>query len=248
MASNTRSWLKNVQYSHFEFRCNNAFYCVAQGLVSTVDNFFHICVGLFCSVSRSGARWAWSQLYNSSSINFKWLRHFIQKQMTYSKHYWQRNKNLPPVFTFKKWRSEEEEQHWVLITDIKISTHQRADSRKKNFKILILGILNPRFSLQNSILLFSPRLINLLLHLNIYLSFIKWTCSTTCGQLCPKTPHINQYQQPWRFSSPCMSYPPYPPLCHNQCQPFLESKSANTFPFSWTFQISEKIFLNKKGI
>lgn len=149
----------------------------------------------------------------------------------------------------KKWRrSEEEEQHWVLITDIKISTHQRADSRKKNFKILILGILNPRFSLQNSILLFSPRLINLLLDLNIYLSFIKWTCSTTCEQLCPKTPHINQYQQPWRFSSPCMSYPPYPPLCHNQCQPFLESKSANTFPFSWTFQISEKIFLNKKGI
>ena len=83
---------------------------------------------------------------------------------------------------------KEEEQHWVLIIDIKISTHQRADSRKKNFKILILVILNPRFSLQNSILLFFPRLINLLLDLNIYLSFIKWRCSTTCGQLCPKTP------------------------------------------------------------
>ena len=84
------------------FRYNNAFYCVAQGLVSAVDNFFHICVGLFCSISRSGTRWDWSQLYNSSSINFTWLRHFIQKQITYSKHYWQRNKNLPPVFAFKK--------------------------------------------------------------------------------------------------------------------------------------------------
>lgn len=68
---------------------------------------------------------------------------------------------------------KEEEEHWVLIIDIKISTHQRADSRKKNFKILTLIILNPRFSLQNSILLFFPRLINLLLDLNIYLSFLK---------------------------------------------------------------------------
>ena len=63
---------------------------------------------------------------------------------------------------------KEEEQCWVLIIDIKITTHQRADSRNKNFNILILIILNPRFSLQNSILLFFPRLINLLLDLNIY--------------------------------------------------------------------------------
>lgn len=75
--------------------------------------------------------------------------------------------------TSVRFQKEEEEEHWVLIIDIKISTHQTADSRKKNFKILTLIILNPRFPLQNCILLFFPRLINLLLDLNIYLSFLK---------------------------------------------------------------------------
>lgn len=56
MTINTWPWLKNVQYSNLEFRYN-AFYCVARGLVSAVDNFFHICVGLFCYISRRGTRW-----------------------------------------------------------------------------------------------------------------------------------------------------------------------------------------------
>ena len=57
MASNTWPWQKNVQYFHLEFRHNNAFYYVARGLVSIVDNFFHICVGLFSYISRRGTRW-----------------------------------------------------------------------------------------------------------------------------------------------------------------------------------------------
>ena len=212
--------------------------------MSAVDNFFHICVGLFCSISRSGTRWDWSQLCKSSSINFKWLRHFIQKQMTFQTLLTKKQKSSTSVHSQK-----EEEQCWVLIIDIKISTHQRADSRKKNSKILILIILNSRFSFQNSILLFFPRLINLLLDLNIYFTASSFNEGKYMWTIVSKDPQIiSQYQQSWWFSSPFMSYPPYPPLCHNHCQTFLESKSDNTFPFYWTFQIPEKIFLNKKGI
>lgn len=59
---------------------------------------------------------------------------------------------------------------------------------------MILIILITRFSLPNSILLFFPRLINLLLDQSIYQSkhiffpSLKWMCSNTYEYLCPKFP------------------------------------------------------------
>lgn len=105
MAINTWPGLKNVQYLNLEFRYNNEFHCVARGLVSAVDNFFHICVGLFCYISRRGTKWDWGLLY-TSFITFKCCsiteafnqktNHLSQTLLT------EINKNFPLVFTFKK--------------------------------------------------------------------------------------------------------------------------------------------------
>jgi hypothetical protein len=52
MAINTWPWLKNVQNFQLESMCNNTAFWVAWGLETAVDNFFHICVGLFGSISK----------------------------------------------------------------------------------------------------------------------------------------------------------------------------------------------------
>ena len=57
-----------------------------------------------------------------------------------------------------------------------------------------------------------------------------------CEPLCPKF-LCGQYQQSWKFSCPFITNPP---LHHNQCQPSLDSKSDNIFPFPWNFQIPEE--------
>lgn len=46
----THGLVKECSVFNLEFRYN-AFYCTAWGLVSAVDNFFHICVGLFCYIA-----------------------------------------------------------------------------------------------------------------------------------------------------------------------------------------------------